>query len=456
MRKTVLGALLSVAHLAAWAAQDDDTRRIPQSILQDDVEQATAPAWTGSAFIEANAEAVTRRALAVPIDAGSRSRQVRRLLADIRGDRQIGEAFSAKLSARLGAVRVRDGGSSRIERLDLREAAVQWHAGDQGVFELGRVNLRQGVATGFNPTDFFKSRSAVDLSTRDPEELRVNRLGTVVLSGQYVGADESLMVALAPHLAPPASLVRSEPPPGLRLGDTNHADRVLVKGQLGPAIPFRPELLAFRDDAGWRAGVNLTQAVGRQTTLFLEYAGGRRQSILRQALEDGVALHDLPAAARTSLAVPDGKRWQDQLAAGWTWTSSGNISFTTEFDYNRAGFGADDWQRWRAVGTSGSTGARLAWYLRGYAATEQEPLFRRNLFLRMQWDRAGSRDLYVTAFLNRNLDDGSSMGQVSLEYRLSQAARVRAMLLLTGGSATSQNGSDPARRTVLLSYTRYL
>jgi hypothetical protein len=456
-----VGLWLLAAQTAALAqaptpAPADDNQRIPLSVLEDSAPEAAEPPSTSSVFVEANGEAVRRRALAVPVPASALNREVLRLLVDGRGDWHVGTGLTAKASARAAAARIHDGTTRQDEQFDLREAALQWRIDERDVTELGRVNLRHGAALGFNPTDYFRTRTAVDTSTRDPQAQRVNRLGTVMLNGQRVGNSGSLLVALAPRLAQPANFGESEPGERLRLGDTNGETRLLLKGQPGLWPSFSPELLAFKDAAGWRWGANLAQASGRQTTWFVEYSGGRRKSLWQRALEDGMAVGDLPASALAASDPQAGEQWQHDLAAGWTWTGENRLGLTAEFDYHSAGFNRSDWQRWVALGSAGGGAGSLAWYLRGYANAQQEPLFRRNLFLRAQWDQAGSRDLTLNAFINRNLDDDSSLAQAGLEYRMGPSSRLRAMALFTTGHADTQYGSDPAHNAFLLGCVHYL
>lgn len=456
MKPQVIGPWLLLTQAAAFAqAPADDHLRIPLAVLEDSAPEPAEPPRSSSVFVEANGEAVRRRPLAVPLPAAALNREVLRLLVDGRGDWQLGTGLTAKASARAAAARIRDGVSSQDEQFDLREAAVQWRINARDVTELGRVNLRHGAALGFNPTDYFKTRTAVDTSTRDPQAQRVNRLGTVMANAQRVGDSGSLLVAVAPRLAQPASLNDAGPDERLRLGDTNGQTRLLLKVQPGLWPGFNPDLLAFKDADGWRWGASLAQTLGRQTTWFVEVSGGRRKSLWQRALEDGVALGDLPAAALAAADPQGGEQWQHDVAAGWTWTGENRLSLTAEFDYHSAGFSRADWQRWVALGSAGPGTGSLAWYLRGYAGALQEPLFRRNLFLRAQWDPAGARDLTLNAFINRNLDDHSSLFQAGLEYRVSASTRLRALALLTSGRADTQYGSDPARNAFLLGCVHY-
>lgn len=454
-------ALLAAHALLAFAqpgtnAQEDDSGRIPLAVLQEEPQTAPAPARTASVFIEGNGEMVVRRALLVPIASPDRRRQVLRALADGRGDWQIGPGFTAKASARVAVAQTDDGGYSRDDQVDLREAAVQRQLNDANVAEIGRVNLRQGAALGFNPTDYFKTFATVDTTTRDPQAQRVDRLGTVMLDGQHVAGQGSLLVALAPRLTDPSSLIDPPPQEHLRLGDTNGETRLLIKGVVPLNDSISPELLAFKDAIGWRFGVNVTQAFGRQTIGFAEYSGGRRKPLFQRALEGGVTRGDLPPSALGVAPAVDA-HWQNDLALGGTWTSTNRLSLTVEFDYHQAGFSDTDWERWFALGASGSDGALLAQYVRGYAAASLEPLFRRGLFLRAQWDQAaGYRDLTLNGLVSHSLDDGSSLGQVGMEYRLSEANRIRALALFTTGAGNSLYGSDPARYAILLGYVHYL
>lgn len=434
----------------------DDADRIPSAVLLDDDGPLPMPPRIGAAFVELNAETVDRRTPRVPIASTALTRNIARGIVDARGEWQLGPSLSARASARAGLSRTHDGAVSRDEHLDPREAAVQWRADDRDLFEVGRINVRNGAAVGYNPTDYFKSRSAVDNSTRDPEVQRNNRLGTVMLSAQRIDSHSAISVAVAPKLTRPEALAFKPPTERLRLADTNSEQRVLFKAAFDAPSFWSPEVLAFRDSRGWRLGSNLTQNLGRNTTMFLEYSGGRGASLMRQALRSGAALGDLPARALSSAQVRPGDSWQNDAAIGATWAGSSGLSFSGQFNYHEAGLDSAEWQRWLAMGSSSKDGAALAWYVRNYAQAMQEPLSQRSVFLRAQWDQLGFRDLYFSAFVNRSLDDQSWVFQTALEYRLTPATRLRGMWVATGGSADSLYGTDPVRRALLLSITHFL
>src|SRR6201999_1263826 len=71
-------------------------------------------------------------------------------------------------------------------RNDLREASATWQPVVSYYLEAGRINVRNGAALGFNPTDFFKMRSLVGQASLDPSVLRQNRLGTLMVRAQTI------------------------------------------------------------------------------------------------------------------------------------------------------------------------------------------------------------------------------------------------------------------------------
>ncbi len=446
------GALLGLPWASACA--EDDAARIPSDVLQDET-PAPGSAANASLFTEVNAEQISRRSLLVPIASPALERRVQRWLWDARGEWPLGNQRSLRLSGRVAALRIDDDSVQRNEQFDLREAAFQWRPSANDFVDIGRISLRSGVALGYNPSDFFRSRSAVDTSTRDPQAQRNNRLGTVMLSWQRILAQGSVQLVLAPRLAQADSYSQDASQRELRLGDTNGSFRGLLKGSLTLSDDLKPEVLLYHDEYGWQLGANLTRSVGAQSVVYLELAGGRRFSLFDQALRDGVALGDLPPSVpgvRTDAAQ---RRWQQDAAVGWTWTSQAGPTISLEFDYHQAAFSRQDWQNWQDIGSAGLEGAALAWYVRSYAAQRQEPLARRALFLRAQWDHAGHRDLYLNAFVNHNLDDDSWLVQASAEYWINAGNRLRALALATSGGARSQNGSDPARRALLIGFSHY-
>ncbi len=83
----------------------------------------------------------------------------------------------------------------------LKEAYVGWQPTDAQALDLGRINARFGVATGYNPTDYFRTNSLRSLVSVDPNSLKKNRQGAFMLRGPTLWADGALTAVLSPRLA---------------------------------------------------------------------------------------------------------------------------------------------------------------------------------------------------------------------------------------------------------------
>ena len=86
----------------------------------------------------------------------------------------------------------------------LREAYVSFSTKTSSdssyYFDVGRVNIRNGVGYGYNPTDFFKDAAVITSTSRDPGALRFNRLGVFMARMQRVGKWGSITIAAIPKL----------------------------------------------------------------------------------------------------------------------------------------------------------------------------------------------------------------------------------------------------------------
>ena len=220
--------------------------------------------------------------------------------------------------------------------------------------DLGRVNVKNGVAIGFNPTDFFKTRAVVEPLTADPSVLREDRLGTLMVLGQYVWTGGSFTAAFAPRVTLPTAIYHNTNLPSLdpMLDRANAEDRLLLKASATLAEGLSPELLLYHAGNQTKVGANLTVGIGQQSVGYLEWAGGVGTSLINSALRYGQLTGTLPASA--SSVIPADATWQFQnaVSAGISWTPAvTRVTFNFEYHFDQAGFSARDWRNWFTVGT---------------------------------------------------------------------------------------------------------
>src|SRR5262245_30118113 len=184
-----------LAATPASATGDDDLDRIPQN----------PPAQTETAAGDPNTRlylqddlelAALRSRLVVPVPPPPAPRWEERLFFDARIRRAIFGNVDFVFSDRfnLRAEEHIDVPNHEDVRNDLREAYFAWTVDPQTFLNFGRINLKSGVALGFNPTDFFKTRAVVEPLSADPSVLREDRLGTLMLRAQRSWTRGAMMV----------------------------------------------------------------------------------------------------------------------------------------------------------------------------------------------------------------------------------------------------------------------
>jgi hypothetical protein len=386
-----------------------------------------------------------------------------RALLDVRSEWHPGDGLRLVYSGRLN-LRAEEGlGFPNHENLtnDLREAYLGWEPLDQLYLDVGRFNLKSGVAQGFNPTDFFKARAVVEPLSVDPVVLREDRLGTLMLRAERVWTKGSLTAAYAPAVASDSAIytsgdLRSFNP---MFDRTNAHDRWLLKGTVDVAEGFSPELLAYESQGRVRFGANLAENVGQSVVAYLEWSGGRRGTESTDALAFARATGSPPAIAGAVLPGLGPVAFRNQVAAGASYTTPlPKITFNLEFLYSEAGFTGTDWDEWFRAGSAAGASSPIAgalWYVRQYAQDQQDPISRRFAFLRMDWVDAFVPNLEVSGFAQTDLVDGSTRLQLGADYYLSDHWTVGGLVLLDSGGRHSDFGSLPQAGSVLLKVVRY-
>ncbi|MBU9547590.1 hypothetical protein [Burkholderia multivorans] len=269
-------------------------------------------------------------------------------------------------------------GTSRYNAVDtLKQAYVSWQASPGAIIDVGRINLREGVASGFNPTDFFKAGALRSVVSIDPESLRENRLGSVMIRGQLLWSGGSMTALVSPRFAPHPSDATFNPD----LGATNARTRYMLSGSQRLFGSFSPQWLLYGGEGiSPQVGVNATTLIDDATVGFFEYTIGR-----------GNAIADFPQ---------DASSWTPKLATGVTHTFTNRLSLTLEYDYDGASANA---ATWRALQRDPSK----YWRYRDAASIAQELMTRRSLFTYASITDVFVQHLGITAMARYNIDDHS-------------------------------------------------
>jgi hypothetical protein len=469
MKSRIVIASLSIvlANVRAMADQQppSDVDLIPDAAIQQPEAAPSSSIDRGNQRIyleDALTGSDIRNNLLVPYPSPQPTDWQERVFLDARKDWKLDDDLHLNLSNRFNIRAESDITFPSHETVldEFREAYVSWEPQERTYLDVGRINVKSGIALGFNPTDFFKTRAVVDPLSVDPTVLREDRLGTLMIEGQRIWEGGAVTAAFAPKLENPTALYTNT---DLRTFDpsfdrTNASNRALIKADVNLTHEFAPEFLFDREGDRSSFGTNLTGAIGQRTVVYGEWSGGNRPSLIADALSYGRTTGSLPLLATGPLPASSSAAFQSSASIGASYTTDAKITFNLEFHHFQPGFSRSDWNTWFQSGMSHAQTAGIPaalWYIRGYALDQQDPISKQSAFLRFDWVDAFVTNLEVTGFINTDLYDASSLVQLTADYYLSKSWTVGALLVSNLGRARSDFGSLPQAGSALLKISRY-
>jgi hypothetical protein len=309
-------------------------------------------------------------------------------------------------------------------RSALKEAYLSWQPTASQVLDAGRINPRFGVATGYNPTDFFKAGALVGTSP-DPESRRNNRLGSVMLQGQQLWDSGSVSLLLSPRLA--ALRDPGMPEAGDALAKTNGINRALLTGSAQLGKTLRPQWLLYREQGHeTQYGLSLSTLLGQAAVVYGEWAGGRAPS--------------LPALAA---GRGDDLRFRSRSAFGVTYTLPSDVTATLEWQSNGAGVTRSDALALAAADPR-AWGNTLAW-----SGALQEPFTRHALFLHVSARNVLVQGFDLAGFVQADRGNNGRQSWLELRKRLGGAS-LSLQWQQQRGDAWTRFGALPERSSVKL------
>lgn len=365
------------------------------------------------------------------------------------GTRSLGDAVSLtyNLRARADWTEGQDVTLDEDFNIDVQELALTFGLGTHGSLRLGRINLRNGVATGFNPTDWFRDNSLVVTGSAAAADRRNERLGVLAVTGTTTLGRGLLQVGYRPEISAGSnSFWTGMDNIGLGLDRTNATDAGFVKftPDLGTNLSVTANVLVLDGQPG--VGFELSGTIGDNLVLYAEVMGQRRRSLAAEALADGAGT----AAFRAGLGADESIGWQGQSAIGlnWAlpqqWVGVRDISLTFEHHFNGAGLSSAQID---TLSSASGADAAAAGALYGMANRRQDPLARQQLFTRLAWNNVwNDADLSMLAYYVPA--DGSGLGQVSLDVPITQAATLNLRAVQSFGGETSVYGANPNKSSL--------
>lgn len=353
---------------------------------------------------------------------GLGSEDARRASIDVNWAFRIAPQWRGVISDRLDDIHPVDEGS-RSTLNSLREAYLGWQSDDaRWSFDIGRLNVRNGPAYGFNPTDYFRDGSQRAVTSADPLALRENRLGTVMARVQQLWDGGSVSLVLAPKLRDGPS----DKSFSADFGATNHADRALltVSTRAGDQVSLQGFLFHERHK-GVQLGANATAVFGSSTVGFVEWSGGRDNELLSEALG--------PAPKVVN---------RQRASLGLTYTTASQVALTAEFEYNGFALKKSEWNQ--ALASTGLE--QLGGYL-VQVQRRQDIASRKAVLVYASKRDAFVKNLELTGLVRYNVEDHSRFSWVEARYHFNKTD-VALQWQVNSGSANTEYGAVPGRSLV--------
>lgn len=346
----------------------------------------------------------------------------------LRGNYQPTETLNVRYAARLDAfdTHVNAFAADHDRSASLLELYAT-HAIDRNTsIQLGRINIREGNAYNFNPTDYYRANSVKLFVNPSPLVTRESRQGTFGLRGLWLQPQGAFSLLYSPKLGNPDTSSAW----GIDSSLTNPAHSLLVVWSRTLSEKTNVKLLGLKTSSQqWQVGLSGSALVSDALTLHAEASHGRAAS------------PPMPwQAAAGSIA--------NQWALGGTLTT-GQWSWTLEHSYNGQAVADSTFSQWVA------TQPQLAYaYLSG-AERLQSQSARRNWLLYLSrpdfiWPR-----MELKGFVRFNPTDHSHMTWLELRRKFNHID-LAYQFMVTGGSRQSMFGITPARRMHQVVLTHYL
>lgn len=366
-----------------------------------------------------------------------------RISARLYGQGSLNESFNIELNTRLRTqISNRKNYQAQNDiRVDVQSLAFSYSTNSTWRWLAGRTNIRNGVATGFNPTDWFKAGSQVIFESLDAADRREDRLGVVALEGIWLHAGNLLSFGYRPDLrAKPDTVASDSDIVGLGLDRTNNRDALFVKYAPSPDswnnLSLTVSSLYQNNQPSLGAEVSLVMR--NNLVLYSEWFAQRRQNLTHEALN----------------AHNGTMRLYHQLASGVTWSvpesiaSSEDISLSVEFHFNEAGLKQSQMASWRqAIKQNDARALRIA----ALAGEKQEPLARQQLFGRFAWnDFWDDNDLSLITTVTPM--DGSGFSQLTLSVPILSTSRIEITGYHYFGNSNTIYGSAGRKNGVMLTF----
>ncbi len=319
------------------------------------------------------------------------------------------------------------------QSINIKELYYKGEFSPENIYEIGRMNVKEGVGRGYNPSDFFKGSTSLTLSS-DPKEIRDNRLGSVMVQNTLFFDDFTVKNIYSPKISVDADGGwGSKKEYGLHLDETNKQDRYSLYLGYGGFKDVSSSLILHKNEDDFNLGLNLSY-VKNSWIFYTESSYKRSKSDIRKSIER----LNLSPTVQNAFGL---EKENIQKAIFGINYSYDNISTNLEYIFNSSGLNRKGWKDWFALAKNSPQMAQQLGAIRADMSNKEEIMSRDSLFL---FSRATDivTNLDASALVWLNPYDKSTLSQVGLEYTTTDSLQTSVYLRHYQGSNESEYGSN--------------
>ena len=316
--------------------------------------------------------------------------------------------------------------SNDIYNINVKEMYYNFNISSNNYLNVGRVNIREGVARSFNPSDYFKG-SGVFSNSLQSSVRKDNRLGSVLFQNILYLNNSTLKFIYSPKISTKNNTILSNKEHyGLNFDITNNSNRASIYLDLDILNNLYSSFIIHKNSDDLNFASNLSYSFNQ----FIFY---NENSIKRSSNTISKALKQLNL---TNTKFDNSKQTIYQNTFGLSYTSINNIVTNIEYISNNSGMSKEDWKNYFLLINQN----RRYLNVRKYHSINEQMISKEQVFLRVAINEITSNsDLSFIYILNPN--DKSSLAQISHKYKYKEDIVFNLSIKKTYGDSQSEFGN---------------